>query len=231
MKTKFKIIISVSIISIFMLSIFFAKEVINKKEVNKNVDHQENLPIFKDDEIDNNKSDNSLTDEEEPSTEEKTDSNINLDKTNNDKSNQNNSDPNKSNNNLNKDDSSNKTDNSKNEESKEKEVCDLNNNGYAEWLNNYKKTNKSSREFDNLTEAKSWADNIARQYGYGYFYGTSPVTYNSNDCYKQLYFVELYIPAKSCNNNPLIYLNSNDEIINMYEFLQIKGFSCPEKID
>lgn len=112
----------------------------------------------------------------------------------------------------------------------EKNICLDTDVEYQKWLSDFLKVNTSSRHFNSLEEAKKFGETSARNYGYGYFYNPSPVNYDNGSCYRENYFVQLYIPAESCLGNPMMYLPNTEKVINMYQYLDKIGYSCPEKI-
>ncbi len=111
----------------------------------------------------------------------------------------------------------------------EKHECTNSDVGYVKWLAELKSTNKSTRIFNSLNEATSFGYSKA-EYGYGFFYSKNPTKYEDSNCSKEIYTLQLYVAAKSCGDNPMMYLSSDEEPINTITYLRNLGYVCPEKV-
>lgn len=114
---------------------------------------------------------------------------------------------------------------------KEKGICSSSDSGYNAWLNNFLSINSSSMKFDTLQDAIDYGEYGAKNYGYGYFYDTVATRYESDSCYKEIYTTRLYISRKLCENNEMMYLprTNKENLIDVYRYLETKGYDCSGK--
>lgn len=112
----------------------------------------------------------------------------------------------------------------------EKHKCTNNDSEYIKWLNEFKSNNDTSRIFYSKEDAINYGENVALENGYGYFYNKSAISYENDYCKMDIYTVRLYIPAKTCEDNKMMYLKANEEVIHSFSYLKKLGYECKDKV-
>ncbi len=117
------------------------------------------------------------------------------------------------------------------EDSKETEsqviatTCSMDDKTFIDNLNYFKSVNSSSRLFNTKEEAISFGEQ-ATLYGYGYFYSNFPDVISGTNCNQTFYSLQLYIPAKLCGDNKMLYLPASVDLIDSVEYLEDIGYVC-----
>ncbi len=116
----------------------------------------------------------------------------------------------------------------------EKHICNDNDEGYVNWLNNLSKTYDILRFYNSYEEAYNDGDRIARKYLYGFFISPAPYEYSDDSCEAKIYSISLYVPKKLCEDNEAIYLPNNisfenDNGISAIQYLKNLGYACTGK--
>ena len=120
-------------------------------------------------------------------------------------------------------------------------VCSDNDSGLVNHLSAWKKKNPNSMPFFSLKEAKEYGEYAAKNFGYGYWYNPHAQTvdgtlYIGENCYKEIYAVELYVPNTECtdkdgNKSKMMYIPATpkNKLIDKYSYLRKKGYDCGER--
>lgn len=116
----------------------------------------------------------------------------------------------------------------------EKHICNDNDEGYVNWLNNLSKTYDTLRFYDSFDDAYNDGDRIARKYLYGFFITPAPSEYSDDICEAKVYSISLYVPKKLCEDNEAIYLPNNISFengngISAIQYLKNLGYACTGK--
>ena len=116
----------------------------------------------------------------------------------------------------------------------EKHICNDNDEGYVNWLNNLSKTYDTLRFYDSFDDAYNDGDRIARKYLYGFFISPAPYEYSDDICEAKVYSINLYVPKKLCEDNEAIYLPNNISFengngISAIQYLKNLGYACTGK--
>lgn len=117
-------------------------------------------------------------------------------------------------------------------------VCSDNDPGVKKKIQSIQKNMPSYSLFYTLKDAKAYGE-YAMNLGYGYWYSKAPyAVYEGENCYKELYYVQLYQPAKECqdvngNWNKTMYIpaTSKEKLIGNISYLRSKGYVCEGKSD
>lgn len=112
-----------------------------------------------------------------------------------------------------------------------KHTCTNSDSSFTKWLQEFKNSNETSRIFYSKEKAISYGENVGLENGYGYFYNKNPISYEDDYCKIDIYAVRLYIPAKTCENDKMIYLKANEEVINSIVYLKKLGYECSNKVE
>ena len=122
------------------------------------------------------------------------------------------------------------------QEIKTKQVCTENDAEYKKWLNNFLNTNKSTLVFDTQSEAKEYGEYASENFGYGYWYSSTPKTYSDENCTKSIWDVRLYVGVTACtdtngNYSKMMYINATpkENLISIFEYLEKQGYDCHGK--
>lgn len=112
-----------------------------------------------------------------------------------------------------------------------KHTCTNSDSSFTKWLQEFKNSNETSRIFYSKEKAISYGENVGLENGYGYFYNKNSIAYEDDYCKIDIYAVRLYIPAKTCENDKMIYLKANEEVINSIAYLKKLGYECSNKVE
>ena len=119
------------------------------------------------------------------------------------------------------------------EETKVKHICTDADSEYVSWRNNYLQKYNTSRLYDSFDQAYAAGYDIASKYAYGYIVDKAPSRYSDDNCTKEVYILEIYVPSKICEENPVVYVPNNVDIIGQQltsvDYLKQIGYACEGK--
>lgn len=120
--------------------------------------------------------------------------------------------------------------------SKQKNICNNTNSKWLTYLENYKKSNPTYVIFNTKSEAVSYGEYAKNDFGYAYERNDPAITYEDEECKKEIWYVRLSIPQKTCvdssgNYNQQLWLKatSKNDLVDVYDYLRYKGYDCGSK--
>ena len=112
-----------------------------------------------------------------------------------------------------------------------KTECSLDDPGFKAWFNRAVDT-RTSVPFYTANDYNAYLKGIK---GYGYSYGhtgASGKTYESDTCYRTIWYVSLYIPAGACEDSPKMFIPATplNNLVSAVKYLKQHGYVCEGKM-
>ena len=200
----------------------------HKDKINEKVNNQ-NSEVKEEQSMENEKE--SSEEENKKEDEQTVDSNNNMQTKENTKNNSKNKSNSKSKDTNTSENKENNTEVNK-EETKIKHICSDADSEYVSWKNNYLQKYNTSRLYDSFDQAYAAGEKIS-YYSYGFIVDKAPSRYSDDNCTKEVYILEIYVPSGICEGNQVVYVPNNVDIIGQQltsvDYLKQIGYACEGK--
>lgn len=117
--------------------------------------------------------------------------------------------------------------------------CSDNDSGLKSYINKLEKEG-TYKYFLTYKESRDYGEYAALKLGYGYWYHQKDnprAVYRGNNCYRELWAVQLYIPSKTCkmkdgswNKTLNLPVTSKEDLVTDRDYLRKLGYVCDESI-